>query len=251
MMIAVVKKEGGPVADRPKSGSISVKGKLKAAPRLKSELGTLTMFSNIAEEKNRVNALIVESMDRQKNPYLFIRFSFGPNAADVEYSITPEVANPAMRRLQVMRTAFTVLSLLESKGAFHPDREDLYSKTMEAFDISTSFKDMEPLKMRYDLGRYSEENTRLKAETAKLKEEKEALNHELVELGRKAEALEEKVKKLESVTDNELDREILRWVEDHSGKLHEEKFCTSFNITAQRLEDRLDALSKAGVIRIV
>lgn len=251
MMISVVKKEGAPAADRPKAGSISVKGKLKAAPKLKSELGTLTMFSNIVQDKNTVNALIVESMDRQKNPHLFIRFSFSPGSADVEYSITPEVANPSMRRLQVMRTVFTVLSLLESKDAFHPDREDLYSKTMEAFDISTSFKDMEPLKMRYDLGRYAEENTRLKAEAAKLKEEKEALNHELVELGRKAEALEERAKALERMTDNELDREILRWVEDHSGKLHEEKFCASFTITGQRLEDRLDALSKAGVIRIV
>jgi predicted RNase H-like nuclease (RuvC/YqgF family) len=156
-----------------------------------------------------------------------------------------------MRRLKVMKTLFTVLSLLENRGAFIPDREDFYSKTMEAFDISTSFSDMEPLRMKYDLSRYAEENSRLKAEMIKLKEEKEALSHEAVEQDRKIEVIEERVRKLESMTDNELDREIIRWVEDHSGKLHEEKFCTSFSIKAQRLEERLDALSKAGVIRIV
>jgi hypothetical protein len=251
MISAVIKKEAPPAADRPASGAISVKGKMKAAGKLKSELGTLSMFSSVEEHDGGVRAMIVESMDRQKNPHLFIRFHFRGKGADVEYSITPEVPNPGMRKLQVMKTLFTVLSLLESRGAFMPDREDLYSKTLEAFDISTSFTDMEPLKMKYDLGRYTEENMKMRTELGKLKEEKEALNHELMELGRKAEAIEERMKRLESMTNTELDREIVRWVEDHSGKLNEEKFCNSFGIAAQRLEERLDTLSKSGVIRIV
>jgi hypothetical protein len=244
-------KETGATKDRPTSGSLSVKGKIKAAGKLVSELRSLSLFSNVEDDNGTVRAMIVESTDRKKNPHLFIRFAFGQKNAEVEYSITPEVPNPAMRRLKVMKTLFTVLSLLESRGVFLPEREDFYSKTMEAFNISTSFNDMEPLRMKYDLSRYAEENSKLRSEMSKLKEEKEALNHQMVEQDRKAEAVEERVRKLESMTDGELDHEIVRWVEDHSGKLHEEKFCTSFGIKPQRLEERLDALSKAGVIRIV
>jgi hypothetical protein len=40
-------------------------------------------------------------------------------------------------------------------------------------------------------------------------------------------------------------------VEEHDGKLNDAQFCSALAIGARRLEERLDSLSKRGVIRFV
>jgi hypothetical protein len=182
---------------------------------------------------------------------MYILLNFTTEGLEVVYSIPPEVANPRMRMLEVMRSLFTTVSLLEAKGIFHPDREDLYSRTVEAFDVVSSFADTDMLQLRYRFDCLLAEKSNLRTELRVLKNEKEGLNHQLVELEKRNEFLEDRVKRLESLTDTELDREIIRWVEDHSGRLQEDRFCESFGISGQRLEERLDSLSKSGVIRIV
>lgn len=236
---------------RPSSGTIKIKGKMKDASKLKKELNSLPVFSEVKEEDKKVKAMIVESTDRNKKPYLYISFSFSKNGAEAYFSIPPEVPNPSLRKLEVMKSVFTSLSMLEVKGVFVPDREDLYSKTMESFEIGSAFADMDSLRIKYRLERSAMENEKLKEELGKLKEEKEGLNHELLELEKRCQVLEDRLNRLESLTDNELDREIIKWVEDHYGKLNEEKFCDAFNVSGQRLEERLDVLSKKGVIKLV
>jgi hypothetical protein len=236
--------------ERPESGTIELKGKSKDSKKLRSELGSLSMFQGIKEEDGSVKAMVVESMDRNKKPYKYISFTFSKDGAKAYYSIPPEVPNPTLRRLQVTKSVFTILSMLEARGVFLPDREELYSRTMEAFDLGAAFADADTLKAKYMLERYAVDNSKMKAELAKLKEEKEGLDHELLELEKRCQALEDKLGRMESMTDRELDREIVKWVEDHYGKLNEERFCESFGVPAQRLEERLDSLSKRGVIRI-
>jgi hypothetical protein len=237
-------------AERPDSGTIELKGKVKDSRKLKSELGSLSMFQDIREQDGSVDAMVVESMDRNKKPYKYISFTFSKDGAKVFYSIPPEVPNPTLRKLQVSKSVFTILSLLEAKGAFIPDREELYTRTMDAFELGNAFADVDALKAKYMLERYATDNGKMKAELSKLKEEKEGLDHELLELEKRCQALEDRLERMESMTDRELDREIVKWVEDHYGKLNEQRFCESFGVPAQRLEERLDSLSKRGVIRI-
>jgi len=233
------------------SGSFSVKGSLQSAAKLKSELSTMSMFSGLSEENGIVNAMVVESTDRKKNPYMFIKLSFRADGLEAFYSIPPEVPNPEIRKLDVMRSIFTISSLLEKKGAFLPDREDLYGKMAEAFSIVKNFADHDSLKMKFELDSLRKDNTALKIELSNLKEEKEGLNHQLVELEKKCTHFDERVRQLESLTDRELDREIVKWVEEHDGKLDEVRFCGSLGIQGSRLEERLDSLSRNGVIRFV
>ncbi len=236
---------------RDTSGIISVMGKMESPKKLMNELTSLSIFQDSDKKEDTVKAMIVESTDRQKNPYLYISLVFSPGSAQATYSIPPEVPNPTVRRLQVVKTMFTLLSLLEAKGAFMPDRKDLYSKTMEALDIASGFSGSDALKMKYDLDRYAGENAFLKTELSKLKEEKDGLGLRLLEFEKKEQQLEERVRQLEGLTDNEIDRELIKWVEEHSGKLNDVQFCSTFAIGAQRLEERLDSLSKRGVIRLV
>jgi hypothetical protein len=236
---------------RDTSGTMTVRGKMVSPKKLMNELASLSIFQGSDKKDDAVRAMIVESTDRQKNPYLYIRLVFSPESAEATYSIPSEVPNPTLRRLQVAKTLFTLLSLLEAKGVFLPDRNDLYSKTMEALDIASGFSSSDALKMKYDLDRYAGENGVLKAELSKLKEEKDGLGLRLLEFEKKEQQLEERVRQLEGLTDSEIDREIIKWVEEHSGKLNDVQFCSTFAIGAHRLEERLDSLSKKGVIRLV
>jgi hypothetical protein len=237
--------------ERPDSGSFTIKGKIKNKGKLKTEISNLSIFSQVSEEKKQITAKVIESTDRQKNPYLYIDFSFSDKGVEVYFSIPPEVPSPPMRKLEVMKSLFTLISLLEERGVFIPDREDLYSKVIEAFDTSSSCEQVDMQKMKYDLDRFIKDNSNQKTELSRLKEEKDGLNHQLLELEKKSQLLEDRVKQLEGLTDRELDTEIIRWVEDHSGKLDEEKFCHTFGLKGSRLDERLDSLSRSGVIRIV
>ncbi len=233
------------------SGSLAIKGETKNLTKLEKELKTISVFSEVKKEKDQLVAMIVESTDRNKKPYKYIQFTFTPGSAEVFFTNPPEVPNPTIRRLEVTKSFFSVLSLLESNGVFVPDRKELYEKTMDAFEIRESFVSSDVQRMKYDLDKARLENSRYKEELTRLKNEKESLTHELLGLEKKTQLLEDRVRKLESLTDNEIDQNILKWVEEHDGSLNEGKFCDTYGINAQRLEERLDALSKKGVIRIV
>ena len=251
---------------RPTREKTRVKGKTPGGAKgakLRDALHSLELFQNIAfkdgasgivddkyKSKSILSATIVESTDRNKNPYLFIRFDFADDGVEVDFSIPPEVPNPSLRALQVSRTLFTVLSLLESRGVFIPDRADLYQKTMEFFDAALDFAGADCMTLKYHLDRYTAENSSLKIEMAKLKSEKEGLNHGVMELERRCQEQEERVRQLERLTDSELEQEIIKWVEEHNGKLSPQKFCSAFGMGRQRLEERLDSLSKRGVVRL-
>jgi len=222
-----------------------------SSKKLMNELAALSIFQDKCEKEATITATIVESTDRQKRPYLYIRLVFGPKSSEVTYSIPTEVPNPTLRRLQVIKTLFTLLSLLEARGAFMPDRPDLYSKTLEALDIASMFWDNDALKMKYALDRYACENALLKDELSKFKEGKDLLNLRMLEFERKERQLKERIGQLESLADSEIDREIVKWVEEHNGKLNDAQFCSTFAMGTRRLEERLDALSKRGVIRLV
>jgi len=159
--------------------------------------------------------------------------------------------HPDMRKLHVAKTLFTLLALLEEQGAFIPKRHDLYNKTMEALELGMGFFGIDPLRMKFELDNYAKDNGDMKTELSSLKLEKEGLNHQLLELDKRCSMLEDRIRQLEGMTDAELDREIIRWVGEHDGKLDDEGFCSAMNIRCQRLEERLDSLSKRRVIRIV
>ncbi len=233
------------------SGTIEVKGALTDKKAATNALSNISMIQNVEDGEGEVRAIIVESMDRNKNPHLFIKLKFTGEGAFAEFSITPEVPNPNMRRLLVMKTLFSIISILESKHAFSPQRADLYEKTTQVFDLASTFMNEDSLKMKYELDRNVQDNLKLREEVARLKEEKDGLNLQFMELERKLQSYEERVSVLEKMTDAELDREIVRWVEEHGGKLNDGHFCKTHNIGGARLDERLDSLSKKGVIRLV
>jgi len=232
---------------------LSVDGKLKCTlAELRGKLNRLSIFTAFSEgEGGGLKASLVESTDRNKNPYLFMDFTFGKKGLDIGYSITPEVKNPSKRSLEVARTTFIMLALLESEGAFIPEKGQVYRMVVESLKLCDDFLDSDGMKLKYDFDRLLSESALMKTELAELRRERESLNYHSLEVEKKNQALLERVKQLETLTNKELDEEILRWVEEHRGALDEAKFCSSFKIKRARLEERLDSLSKAAVIRFV
>ncbi len=242
---------GNPAPTRETCGKMKILGKLKNIAKLRKEIDNLAIFSEVKWETGALSGLIVENTDKDKRPHLFMKVLFTRDFASVEYSIPHEVAHPDARRLHVAKTLFTLLALLEDRDAFIPKMDDFYNKTMEALELGMEFLAIEPLRMKFELDQYEKDNKAMKTELVSLKLEKEGLNHQLLELDKRCNQLEDRVRQLDGMTDIELDREIMRWVGEHGGKLDDEGFCSAMNIGGQRLEERLDALSKRGVIRIV
>ena len=232
-------------------GTIEIGGVLVGKMRALDLLSSISAISNPEIEGECVSAMIVESTDRSKKPYLFIKLILTKSQAIAEYSVTKEIVNPNMRRLTVMGTFFNILSVLECEGAFRSSASCMYISTSEAIRTASSFIGSEPLKLKYNLDLCRHENAKLKEENDGLKEEKEGLGFQCMEMERRLDSALDRVSSLEGMTDNELDSEILRWVDEHGGKLHEEGFCRAHAIRSTRLEERLEALSKSGVIRFV
>lgn len=230
-------------------GYIVFNGKVNDKKTLLTELSALSFLKEVMGERDSITAIIVESTDKFRKPYLFIRFAFRNCEMRTEYSLPAEVPNPELRKLEAMRTSFTLLSLLEQKKAFIPDRKAMYEKIVGALELGSAFASTDTLRMKYEYDLQKAENSDLKRELSALKLDKNSSNSKLLELGVKCKRLEERVKFLESATDNELDRKILSWVIEHGGKLNEGLFCTAFGIGGARLEERLDSLSKRRVIR--
>lgn len=230
--------------------TITIPGTTASLEKLEKELKEMNFFSNI-EKNDKIEAIIIESFDRKKNPYKYIKFTFTGTYSEVFFTNPPEVPNPTIRKLEVIKSFFSLLNLLEIKGLISPNRKELYENAMDTFEIRESFASSDIQRMKFEFDKYVAENLKNKEDLTKLKKEKETLTQELLGLEKKCQLLESKISKLESLTDTEIDQNILKWVEEHEGNLNEKKFCLTFNVPAQRLEERLDSLSKRGVIRIV
>jgi hypothetical protein len=229
--------------------SISIAGKRKKdCAKLLESLG---IFNEVKKNNDAVEATIVESTDRKKNPYSYIHLKAGKDCITAEYTVRKIVPNSKKRRLDVMRNIFMTVSFLESKGGFEPDPKQRYLLQMECMDMCENFLDANSLKIKHEYDRIVSEHDVARKELERLKKENETLSNSNLELERRNSHLDQRVSRLEGMTDRELDREIIKWVEEHHGEINDEKFCSVFGLKMARLEERLDAMAKEGIIRIL
>ncbi len=232
-------------------GSVTVRGSLISKKKAFDALLGISAIEKVELDGGAVKGMIIESADRNKRPHLYIGLRFGQGAAVAEYSIPQEVPDPDARRISVIDTMLSLLSILEEEGAFKPSNQGVYELASDAIRLSGGYVGVDIQRLKAGLEQSTRESARLIEENGLLKEEKEGLGFQCMEMERKIQDYEERISSLERMTDSQLDSEILRWVEDHGGKLHDSGFCRAHSIGQARLEERLDALSKRGVIRIV
>lgn len=235
----------------PSSGMVEIKGNIIAKKKALDTLSGISAIENVEISNDEIRAQIVESTDRNKKPYLYVHLRFTKDKAIAEYSITSEVPNPDMRRISVLGTLLSIISILESKSAFWASRQDVFEKATEAIEFASKSAPRDHLRLRFDLEKCLQEASKLKVENNALKEEKDGLVSQVMEMERQLQDYEERVSSLERMTDGELDSEILKWVEEHGGELNDVNFCGAHSINRARLGERLDSLSKRGVVRFV
>ncbi|MFH1285856.1 MAG: hypothetical protein ABIH99_04700 [Candidatus Micrarchaeota archaeon] len=222
---------------------------LSSLSEVKKALSEISVITEVKEEKNGVKASIVESMDRQNNPYLFVSFAFGEREIAVEYSITPEVPNVDERKINVCQVLLEILSFIEGRKSYEIDRTPVYEFISSALASALEFVTVDYSNLKFKHDTLSAEHKKLVEKLAKLENEKEELNNNYFEMVKRNESLEERVKQLEKLTDEELDEEITKWIGEHDNQMDEGKFCKIYNVPRSRVQERIERMLKEGRAR--
>lgn len=234
-----------PVSHTPKVDGFKIKGKLKGSLKeVASNLRTLS-FLEVAQEKEAVNAVYIESRDINKSPYLFSIIKIGEEWVEVLYSIPPEIA-PRKRRLDVLRYLLNILSLVES--VYSVDNKLVYqilensvkeiseSVTLEYSKLYTAYdtlkKDFDDVQKKYN--RVSEENKALTTRNYDLK----GKNDELLL----------RLKELEGMSDDALKSKLQEWIVEHNGEINVNEFAKTFKVEEGRIENVLNRLVSEGYL---
>jgi hypothetical protein len=231
----------------PSVESISFKGTLLGTfDVISSRLATLQMFS-IRASATDLTLARVESRNIQKRPFLFMIFKFSKSGIEVEYSIGPD-SSLKIRRLYVLKNLIAILSLITD--LYEADGADLMQHLDSAIDdvLGSLTQDYSTLFNNYDslFNRYRE----LKRLNIELANSNKNLSVQASLLESDNNALKDRLKLLETYSDESLMALVEEWIESHGGSIDINEFAENYKITPPRVEQILNSLVSQGYIEM-
>lgn len=229
----------------PQVDGFKVKGSLKGSLKEVSDLLRTLSFLEVAQEKEAVNAVYVESRDINKSPYLFSVLKIKEDEVELLFSIPQEIA-PKKRKLDMVRYLINIISLLEQ--VYKVDNKLVYQL------IENSIKEMgesvtldySKLYTAYDTLKKEIEDMRKK--TSRLTEENKALTTRNYDLKNKNDELLLAVKDLQNMSDETLKSKLQEWVIEHNGELNLNEFAKLYKVNESRVEQALNRLVSEGYL---
>lgn len=231
----------------PEIDNFEVNGRLTGTfSGIANRLKMLNMYEmNVQQDK--LTLINVESRDIHKNPYLFFIITMAPDSISVEYS-TARDSSDKLRRLSVIKNLAGTLSLIADQ--YVVDQPTFYQQIDSAIDsvLQSLSQSYGSLSNNYDslLNEYREtkrlnieltnSNKVLTAQTSTLKEENDSLN--------------ERLKKLESYSDESLMVMIEDWIESHNNTIDIGEFSKDYSIPQPRIEQMLDKMVSLKYIEL-
>ncbi|MEM3364409.1 MAG: hypothetical protein QXS93_02780 [Candidatus Micrarchaeia archaeon] len=204
--------------------------------------------AEVAEIKDSVAIIKIDSRDIDGVPYLFSIMYLNPDNIEVVYTITPETSM-RKRQLELLRYTSNVLVLL--KDAYEVDLGS-YMQVLDIFlaeikEFATS--DYEKLYTKYDalLAKIEEEQLL----NARLKESNEKLSKDLLELRDERNELKLKIDELEKFSDDALMLKIQDWIREHGGEINIGDFCKIYKLSESRVEQVLNKMVREGYLETV
>jgi hypothetical protein len=221
---------------------ISLRGRRGVADKeLAAKLSSLGF--NRSDSSKELSLWLVESETMDGKPHAYASFIFRKGGIEAAYSITPEM-NRKMRRISMARLCLDVLALSKFSG----DAGGLYSEIARTLDDATEFADTNYLLLKNRCELLSSENAKLAAKNKELLSAGEKNSRTLLEVEKMNSALRERVRALESMSDESLREELLDWLKAHNGEINAADFARLHSLTPGRVEEGLDMLMKRGDI---
>ncbi len=227
--------------------TISLKGLLKGSfSDMEARLLSLQMYDTKSDNDSLIIAR-VESRNIQKMPFLFMLFVFKKDNVDINYSYGPDIS-PKLRRLSVFRHFIAIMSLVSD--IYNVDNIELFQHLDSIIDdvLTGLSQDYGTLYNNYDslFGKYRE----LKRLNIELANSNKNLSVQASILTNENEELKNKLKALETYSDESLMSMIEDWVDAHGGIIDINEFANNYKLAPPRIEQMLNKMVTLGYIEI-
>ncbi|MDE1810635.1 MAG: hypothetical protein KGH66_01155 [Candidatus Micrarchaeota archaeon] len=231
----------------PKTDEISLKGNLSGTlEQIQARLSSLQLFS-IDISKDGLTMLRVESRDIQKRPFLFMIITLGSAAASMRYTIALD-SSPKIRRLYVLKTLVSVLSLISD--LYHVDETELFQHLDSSIDevLGSVSQSYSTLFNNYDS--LFNEFRELKRRNIELAASNKNLTVQASQLSDENQELTTRLKSLETYSDEALMVMIEDWIESHDNTIDVNGFATNYKIVPTRVEEMLNKMVSLNYIEL-
>lgn len=240
-------KAASAISLEPTIENLQLKGKLLGSfDAIAKRLASLQMFS-MRTTPTDITLVKVESRDMQRRPYLFMIFVFGNDSIRIEFSIGLD-SGAKLRRLYVLKNLTAVLSLIAD--LFEADNTELLQHLDSSIDdflgsltpeYGSLYNSYQSLLTKYrELRRLNIEltssNRNLSVQASMLENDNSELNNRL--------------KALETFSDESLMSMVQDWIESHGGSIDVTAFANTYKTTAPRVEQILDIMVREGYIEL-
>ena len=209
-------------------------------------LSTLQIFS-IKSTQSSITLVRVESRNMQKKPFLFMIFKFEKDAISVDYSIGFDT-NTKMRRLYVLKNLIAILSLITD--LYEADNTDLLQHLDSAIDDVLGSLAQDYSTLYHNYGSLFDKYRELKKLNIELSNSNRNLSVQASLLDNENVELKDRLKQLETYTDESLMAIVEEWIDTHGGTIDINEFAQNYKITAPRVEQILDKMVSLGYIEL-
>jgi hypothetical protein len=231
----------------PKVGTMRIGGTLLGSfYAISSRLSSLQIFS-IKEESDSLSIIRVESRDIQKKPFLFFIIKFFKDHMEIEYTI-PMDASEKLRKLFVIKNVFSVLSLISD--LYTPNLTEFFQYSDSTIDdvLNSLSQSYSTLFNNYDslFNEYRE----LKRLNIELTSSNKNLTVQATQLSDENKELKERLKSLETYSDESLMVMVQEWIESHNNTIDVNEFSDTYKIIPPRVEQILNKMVSLGYIEV-
>lgn len=235
------------MAIEPKTDGLEIKAKLLGSfDDIYKRFSTLQLFT-LSKYSGGVRLLRVESRDIQKKPFLFIIIDLKTDKLTVDYTIALD-ASPKLRRLTVLKSVLSVLSLVAD--IYLADNTELFQYLDSSIDdvLGSITQSYSSLFNNYDslFNEYRE----IKRLNIELEASNKNLTVQALQLSDESKRLTDKVKLLESYSDDALMVMVEDWLEAHDATIDINEFAKTYKMTPTRVEQILNRMVTLGYIEL-
>lgn len=241
-------KPGASAARAPSIAAFSIKAKLSGT--LKDVAASLrsVSFLEVAQEKDAVNALYVESRDINKQPYIFSILKANDEQLEVVYSVPPTIA-PWRRRLDMIRYFINVLTLLEPH--YEIDTKIMLQLMESSVKDVVDSVSMDYSKLYTEFDTVKKELEEIRKKSKRFSDENSALSTENYALKNRNDELVLRLNQLENLPDDAIKAKVQEWIIEHNGEINISEFAKLNSINEVRVEEALNRLIMEGYIEAV
>jgi len=204
-------------------------------------------FREVTISKDVMSIKIVERETIKGSAYLYIKITFDPGELRAEYNIPKEYSKP-LREFEVTTLMLRILLVTQ---AYKIKPEKVYNIIFSVFstvhDILTT--DYTELKSKHDT--LTEQYIKLKHRYRETEKINEKINKTMLEIEKNNQMLTEKVKTLESISNETLQEIIVDWLKTNRGIMQVSEFAKEHDLAPARVEQGLDMLMRKGIIEKV